>query len=274
MNVHKQSVRQRLKTLDVRPTKQRGQNFVLDESVSRAIAATCGPLDEYDVVEIGPGLGALTKHLLAARSLTVVEIEEAFCSELAAQYPHVKIIHGDAREIDYRQLGKKLTVFGNLPYVFSTEIIFKVIESRSALRTAVFLLQKEFAERMAAPPGSRTYGVLSVMIQMVADVELGIVVPGTSFHPQANVDSCVVRVTFPEVAKVSVQDMNQFRKVVRAAFHQRRKMIHNSLKSSGKVPKELVDQALQELSLDPSRRAETFSLEEFARLSDWFSSAL
>jgi 16S rRNA (adenine1518-N6/adenine1519-N6)-dimethyltransferase len=271
MNYHKHTVKKQLKRLDVKPSKQRGQNFLLDETVIEQIADFGGPREGRKVVEIGPGLGALTKYLVDADSLALIELEEQFCGELQQRFPLAQIIQGDAREVNYSEFGSNVLLYGNLPYAFSTEIIFHVLTFRSVFESAVFLLQREFAERMAAGPGSRTYGVLSVMVQLVANVELGPVVPGTVFHPQTHVSSRMLKLTFPEGMKVDVQDIQQFRRVVRAAFHQRRKMIHNSLKSSGKVPKELVDVALEELSLDPSRRAETFSLEEFARLSDWFS---
>lgn len=257
----------RLRELEVKPRKERGQNFVIDPSVIDAIVGFGAPAADDDVVEIGPGLGALTERLVVGRSLTLIEIEKRFCGELAGKFPNATIVNEDVRKVSLSDLGSGLVVFGNLPYVFSTDIIFHLVEHHRAVSRAVLLLQREFAERVAAPPGGRDYGVLSVMARAHCDASLGPIIPGTAFHPPAKVESRVLGLKFLKEPRVPEEELPWFRKVVKAAFHMRRKKIHNSLKSSGLCPAGASDRALSELGLDPGRRAETFSLEELAALA-------
>jgi 16S rRNA (adenine1518-N6/adenine1519-N6)-dimethyltransferase len=221
------------------------------------------------IVEIGPGLGALTERLLGlSADVAVIEIEPAFAADLQARFPQLKVYEGDARSFDLASLGKRLVVFGNLPYVFSTDIIFHLLEHRSVCAEAILLLQREFVERLAAPPGGRDYGSISVAVQQWSDVVIGPIVPGNSFHPPTKVESAVVRLRFRSTPRAEVRDAKWFERVVCAAFHQRRKTLLNSLGSLGNRDRVAISSALAASGIDPMRRAETLSIEEFAKLAE------
>ena len=258
-----------LQSLDVRPSKQRGQNFLIRPEIPEAIAAFGGVGSDAHVVEIGPGTGALTQHLRGARKLTLVEIEPAFCKMLAEKVPEATIVNQDVRSLDFSTLGTGLHVFGNIPYVFSTDIVFHLLESRSHVEWAVLMVQKEFAERLAASPGGREYGSISVALQLWADVELGPIVPGTAFHPPTAVESRVMRIRFLDQPRVAVSSPAHFERVVRAAFSQRRKKILNSMMSKGFWSKEVLASALEQAGLSSDLRAERLSVAEFGRLASF-----
>jgi len=263
-------VKDTLASLSVRPSKERGQNFLIDESVIQEIVKFGKPEKGERLIEIGPGLGALTKELIKLGDLTVIEIEHQFCATLAAEHPSLKVVQADVREVDLTRLkgaGEKWTLFGNLPYSFSTDIVFLLIEHANALKSGVLLLQREFAERLAAPPGGRDYGRLSVAVQLSADLTLGPIIEGTAFHPPTAVQSRLVRLQFLEAPRYDISDRAWFDKVVKGAFSQRRKKLHNSLRSSGFLSRETIDRGLAAASIDPNRRAETLSIEDFISLA-------
>jgi 16S rRNA (adenine1518-N6/adenine1519-N6)-dimethyltransferase len=250
-------VKDKLAALDIRPTKERGRNFLIDPNVIHSIAAFGNAQPGDAVVEIGPGLGALTGELRKVGPLTVIEIEEKFCDELAKKYPTgLTIVNEDVRFVDFSELGSQLVVFGNIPYRFSTDIIFHLITYRSAVKRAILMTQKEFAERLAAKPGGKEYGIPTISVQLFADVRLGPIVPGTSFHPPTQVDSQLLEITMLKEPRVALPDEVFFKRVVAAAFSQRRKMIHNSIRASGLVTGELLDRAFAEAEIAPNRRAE------------------
>ena len=258
-----------LRDLGVTPSKQRGQNFIIDPTVIEGIVEF-GAADEHEyVIEIGPGLGALTERLMAThKKMAVVEIEERFCRQLQEKFPTLRVECADVRNFDFSQLGSGLIVFGNLPYSFSTEIIFHLLDYAKTITRAVLMLQREFAERVAAPPGGRSYGALSVNAQIRADVRLGQVIPGDSFHPKANVESMLLELRMLERARYGIDDLRWFRKVVQACFLQRRKKLKNSLMASGIFPGESgVSMVLEAAGIDANKRAEALTLEEFARLA-------
>ncbi len=256
-----------LKGLGVQPSKQRGQNFVIDGDIILQFLDFARLESDERVVEIGPGLGALTTALQERSALTVIEIEPSFCSELRRQFPHITVIEGDAREVDFSAYDGA-TVVGNLPYAFSTDIVSAVVRAAPVLRRAIFMLQREFAERMAAEPGCREYGTLSVYCSLWSAMTLGPVIPGTAFHPPASVASRLIELKFLKKARVAIDDGDWFRRVVKACFHSRRRTLQNSLIASGIVPREAVAAVLTAAGIDPMRRAETLALEEFAALAD------
>jgi 16S rRNA (adenine1518-N6/adenine1519-N6)-dimethyltransferase len=256
-----------LRDLNVRPSKERGQNFLIRPEVPEAIVAFGAAPAGAHIVEIGPGTGALTQLLEGVTSLTLIEIEPKFCEYLHEKYPHATIINQDARTVDFSSIGSQLFVFGNIPYVFSTEIVFQLLQYRSAIRHAVLMVQREFAERVAAKPGGRDYGSLSVAVQIFADVELGPIVPGDSFHPPTAVQSRVMKLTFLKEPRVDVGDPAYFEIVVRGAFSQRRKKVLNSLLSCGRWTKECLLLALQGAGISPDVRAEQIDIVGFAALA-------
>jgi 16S rRNA (adenine1518-N6/adenine1519-N6)-dimethyltransferase len=161
-------------------------------------------------------------------------------------------------------------VYGNIPYVFSSEIVFHLIANRKHVKQAVMMVQKEFAERLAAPTSTRAYGSISVSAQLFADIELGMIVPGDAFHPPTEVQSRVMKLTFLESPRAHVPDYEFFQVVVRAAFSQRRKKLINSLMSQGRWTKDQILRALEVAGISPDVRAETLSVEAFARLTEAF----
>lgn len=260
-------VKDRLSEIGVRPVKERGQNFLIDSAVLDQILEFGSPLPREQLVEIGPGLGALTERLAAIAPLAVIEIEESFCADLRGRFPHISVHQGDAREFDLSRLGERITVFGNLPYAFSTEIVFHLLESRSGITRAVLLLQREFAERMAAGSGSRSYGRLSIACSLHSDLRLGPVIAGDSFHPPTSVESRLIEMRFLARPRYDVGDSAHFERVVKAAFAERRKKIINSFKAAGFFPMDSVVAGLAEAGIDPGLRAEAVDLERFAALS-------
>ncbi len=268
----KKKAHRELRELNVQPSKQRGQNFIVNPFVIESVLDFGQPLKSDALVEIGPGLGALTAALYEVacagpHALQLIEIEKNLSADLSVRFPQAKVHCNDVRQVQFSELGSELVVFGNLPYSLSTDILFHVLRQRGAIRRAVFMLQREFAERVASPPGSRTYGSLSVAIQLWCDVVLGPVVPGDAFHPPTKVESIVIQLTPRKEAAAGVTDFALFERVVRASFSKRRRTIMNSLKGSALFDAELLAKAFVELGLDPERRAESMTIDEFAGLT-------
>ncbi len=262
--------------------KSLGQNFLIDTNILNRIVDHAGLTDETAAIEIGPGIGALTEQL-ARRSKKVVafEIDQRLLpilQDTLSPYQNVKIIHKDILKADVHEMisqelaeFKDIMVVANLPYYVTTPIIMKLLEEKLPIRGIVGMLQKEVADRIAARPGTKEYGSLSIAIQYYTKAETVMVVPKTVFMPQPNVDSAVIRLTLREEPAVKVKDESFFFQVTRASFAQRRKTILNNLTSQlsdGKQKKEEIVSALKEAGIEESRRGETLSLEEFGLLSD------
>ena len=257
-----------LKTLEVRPSKSRGQNFIIQEGILALISDFGKPQAATHLLEIGPGLGSLTAEILRfEKPLAVVEIEPAFCADLKQRFPQIEIYNEDARTFDFSKLEHKVVVFGNLPYSYSTEILFHLIDSAKYIERAVLMLQREFAERVAASPGGRDYGVLSVNAQLSAEMRLGPIIEGNAFHPPTQVQSRLLELTFLKEPKVKIEDIAWFKRVVKGSFSQRRRKLLNSLSGASLVDKQFVKPALIDAGIDPGRRAETLSIAEFSKLA-------
>lgn len=256
---------------NLRPKKDWGQNFLGDEEVLGRIADACSVGEGDVVVELGAGLGHFTRAL-ADTGARVVAVErdrdlvKVLEKELAL--PNVSVLAANAADLDFASVAgaERPVVAGNLPYQLSSPILFEVLEQRAHVRRAVFLLQKEVAERIAAPPGGREYGLLSVLLQAFAHVSVVFHVRAGLFHPPPKVDSAVVRIDITETPRAEVRDTARFIKLVKAAFSQRRKTLWNSLKSAKLCPDEALLAALGQAGIDPVRRAETLSPAEFAAL--------
>ncbi|HEY7142565.1 MAG TPA: 16S rRNA (adenine(1518)-N(6)/adenine(1519)-N(6))-dimethyltransferase RsmA [Methylomirabilota bacterium] len=274
--------RQRLPRTTGRHRRALGQHFLTDPGVAARIVEAVGATTADVVCEIGAGPGTLT-WALAARvgRLVALEIDPplyARLAEAARTWPdagRVEIRLADARAFAYEDLRAlrpaptgRVLVAGNLPYSASKPILARLLAARAALDAAVLMLQREVAERIGASPGGREYGALSVFWQRWADVTPLEIVPPEAFRPPPAVESAVIRLGFRAVPRVAVGDEALFTRVVRAAFGQRRKTLGNALRGGGLGSHERLAAALAEAAIDGGRRAETLSLEEFARLAD------
>jgi 16S rRNA (adenine1518-N6/adenine1519-N6)-dimethyltransferase len=258
--------------MHIHPKKSLGQNFLTDPHYLRKIADAAQVTAVDQVLEIGPGLGHLTRELVAqAGRLVVIELDDRLIPRLHAEFgssPHVEIVHADALEYDYGLLTGKWKVVANLPYYISTPILQRLIVHRDRFTTLTLMLQKEVAERIAAQPGGKEYGFLSVLVQYSAVPRLEFVVPAGAFTPRPKVDSAVVTLTLREHREHTVEDEALFLRVIKAAFSQRRKTLRNSLSQLG-YPREIMDTVQGVTGIDLGRRAETLSVVEFGVLADF-----
>ncbi|MCG2721670.1 MAG: 16S rRNA (adenine(1518)-N(6)/adenine(1519)-N(6))-dimethyltransferase [Thermodesulfovibrionales bacterium] len=275
--------------------KRLGQHFLSDPSILKRIVGTARLEPEDLVVEIGPGPGRLTRILAGAvRRVIAIELDEALYRALRDEYAqeeNVEVVYGDALEYPYEDL-PEFKVVANIPYYITTPIIFRLLEKKSAhlnmlkgvqgipplekegmpdfrtnrLKSMTLTIQKEVAERIVARPGGKDYGVLSIMVQYLGDPELKFIIPKQAFRPVPKVDSAVIYIRIREHPAVNVRDEEQFFRIVRTAFSQRRKMLSNSLKSFGGDVKEWLDRA----EIEGVRRPETLSIGDFVRLADTF----
>jgi 16S rRNA (adenine1518-N6/adenine1519-N6)-dimethyltransferase len=255
-------------------TKRRalGQHFLRDPSIARAIVDLVAPTERDLVVEIGPGDGALTSLLVGrAGRVIALEIDRPLAAALRARLPSVEILDADARTWDYAALaapaGGRVLVLGNLPYSVGKPILMALIEARAAIHEMALMLQREVAERVAAPPGGKTYGSLSIFSQLHCDVRVAFRVPPGAFRPPPKVDSAVLHLRVLREPRVALADPRRFEHVVRAAFAQRRKMLANALGAGLGLPLDVVRRAAAAGGVDPTRRAETLTLSEFAALT-------
>ncbi len=256
--------------LSSHPSKQLGQNFIKDYRVIDRIVNVSELSPDDEVIEIGPGLGALT-FALAEKARRVVAIEKDkkladYLSESFHDHPNVELINQDALKVDYNKIynGHKLKVIANLPYSVSTPLLFKLLEAREYLSSMVLMLQLEVGERIAAGPGGKTYGSMSVLLQTFMDITSEFRVSPESFWPKPKVDSVVLKLIPLKTPRIKVSDEKLYERVVRAAFSSRRKMIGNSLQSL--LSKEAASKSLELAGIDKKRRAETLTIEEFGAL--------
>jgi 16S rRNA (adenine1518-N6/adenine1519-N6)-dimethyltransferase len=262
--------------------KSLGQNFLIDTNILHRIVDHAEITEETGAIEIGPGIGALTEQLAKrAKKVLAFEIDQRLLPILAdtlSPYPNAKVIHQDVLKADLKGTLEQefeniedLMVVANLPYYVTTPILMKLLEEQIPVRGIVVMLQKEVADRIAAKPGTKDYGSLSIAIQYYTEAETVMIVPKTVFNPQPNVDSAVIRLLRRPKPAVEVQDEAFFFQVVRASFGQRRKTILNNLVNNlpnGKQKKADIEQALATAEIDPKRRGETLSIQEFGTLSD------
>lgn len=264
--------------------KSLGQNFLIDENILNNIALSAGINEESYVLEIGPGAGALTQVLAGqAKQVLAVEIDrrlEPVLNDTLHDFDNVAIRFGDVLKLDLHQIiseefpsGATVTVVANLPYYVTTPILMKLLTGDLPINTIVVMIQKEVASRLQAEPGEKSYGSLSIAVQYIAEAKIVMTVPKTVFVPQPNVDSAVIRLDVRPEKKVQVVDEAFFFKLVRASFAQRRKTLMNNLINNlyDKDQKEHLLSILEKVGIDPGRRGETLSIEEFARLSDALS---
>jgi 16S rRNA (adenine1518-N6/adenine1519-N6)-dimethyltransferase len=260
-------------------TRALGQHFLRDGDVARRIVELAGPTLRDLVLEIGPGHGALTEALAPAGGrLIALEVDGDLAARLRQRLAgagQVEILDADATVFDYGALpglkpdpDGRVVVVGNLPYSVGTAILMALIEAGPGIDEMVLMLQKEVAERVAAPPGGKAYGSLSVLSQMACESRLAFVVPPDAFRPPPQVYSAVLHLRVRSAPPVPVSDPARFRTVVRAAFAQRRKSLSNALAAGLGLSTARARAALTAAGIDPMRRAETLTLAEFARLAE------
>ena len=247
-----------------------GQNFLSDPGVIANIIAEIAPNHDDCMVEIGPGLGAMTTPLLAGLNhLHVVEIDRDLIVRLKNNFSASKLtVHeGDALNFDFGKLAAHdLRIVGNLPYNISTPILFHLAQFAAQVKDMHFMLQKEVVDRMVAEPGGSDFGRLSVMLQYRYDMDRLFIVPPESFVPAPKVDSAIVRMIPRPLSALTAVDEEMFATVVSAAFSQRRKMLRNTLR-------ELISEAdLEALGIKPTARAETLSVEDYINISNTLTS--
>lgn len=255
-----------------RPRRRFGQHFLVDAGVAGRIVELVDPRPGELVLEIGPGRGALTAGLLARLPrLAAVEIDRDLAADLARRFadPRFHLIVGDVLALDLARLlaqerQERLLVVGNLPYNITAPLLFRLLEQAPLMSGALLMLQREVARRLAAQPGGREYGLLTVLLGQRAEMTARLEVDSRAFRPVPKVQSTVLELRFLDRPRYPVQDEALFSRVVRAAFGQRRKMLRNSLSSLGTG----LDEAAARAAIDLERRAETLSVEEFGRLSD------
>ena len=264
------SPRALLEKYGLRAKKSWGQNFLGDEEILDAIARLAVEAPGERVVELGAGLGHLTARLAAhGGAVTAVERDRDMARVLRGELGEaITLLEADAVRLDYRALaaGGRVAVVGNLPYHLTSPILFSLLEQAEHVSRAVFLVQEEVAERLAASPGTKDWGLLSVLLQQRATVSLELRVPRGAFLPPPRVESAVVRIGFG-APRVEVEDDPWFRRVVKAGFAQRRKVLPNALAGAGLGAQGPILEALGAAGIDPRRRGETLTVEEWARLA-------
>ncbi len=258
---NKNYIKDLMKHSGLKFNKRFGQNFLVDKNIINKIVDTIDIKPGDSVLEIGPGIGAITGEIVSRGArLNVVEIDRGFVEILKTNFDTVNVIEGDILKTDLSFLTDGVKIVGNLPYYITTPIIMHFLESDINFSSLTFMMQKEVGERIAAEVGTKEYGVLSVISQMLSDVTLEFVVSPNSFIPKPNVDSIVVTFRKKEVPF----NKDGVIKVVKAAFSSRRKTIKNSL--SNHFDKELVNSALESAGIDPSIRAERLILDDFINI--------
>lgn len=260
--------REGLAALGVRPRRGLGQNFLVDSRVVERIVAAAGVAGRT-VVEIGPGMGALSDALAEhAGDLALVEIDSRMAERLRERFSgrtHVRVIAADALTVDYAALvpgGQRGLAVANLPYSVGSQILLRLIDARERFERLVLMLQREVAERLVARPGSKTYGVITLWTALFGRAELLFRVSPGSFVPRPKVESAVVSIALQVEPRVALADERHFRAVVRAAFAQRRKTLRGALARLATAAE------IEAAGIEPRRRGETLSLEEFATLSN------
>lgn len=263
--------------------KSLGQNFLIDANILKNIIRHAGINETTGVVEVGPGIGALTEQLaIHADKVIAFEIDQRLLpilKDTLKAYNNVEIIYKDVLEADvheaiesYFDKDQKVHVVANLPYYITTPILMKLLREKLPVTSLTVMIQKEVADRMAAKPNSKSYGSLTIAIQYYTTAEVVMNVPKTVFMPQPNVDSSILRLTIREEPPVHVENEDFFFTIVQASFAQRRKTLRNNLSNhfKGILDKDAIQTVFDALGMDGTRRGESLHMEEFATLANAF----
>lgn len=268
--------REIIKYFEFKFNKNLGQNFLIDQNILDKIVEGA-ELDSDDcVIEIGPGIGTLTQEMAKhCKRVIAIEIDDTLISilnETLANFDNIKIIHKDALKVNFKELIREenlenVKVAANLPYYLTTPIITNLLIQKPGIKSITVMIQKEVAERILSKPGTKEYGALSLLCRYYSDVHKICRVSQNCFVPKPKVESEVVRMDIRETPSVSVIDEDLLFKVIRNAFNMRRKTLWNALKQTG-LPENSLKEAFERAGIDPVRRGETLTLEEFGKLSD------
>jgi 16S rRNA (adenine1518-N6/adenine1519-N6)-dimethyltransferase len=269
------SIRKELAEQGLIPRKKWGQHFLTDKNILKKVIKTAEIGKEDVVLEVGPGLGEMTQALAQeAKKVIAVEIDARLVEVLRNKLvdtPNVEVLRGDILKLDVRKhLGSEkrpVKVVANLPYQISTPLLFHFIGSRDLFSALILMLQREVAERMVAPPGKKAYGPLSVLVQSVADISICFIVKPSAFFPPPEVESAVIRLSWKERPMIAPEQEEGFRAVVKGCLGYRRKTLANALKHSDLLLPEDLEKRLEEIGIDPRRRPETLSVQEFVDLA-------
>ena len=269
-----QEARAALRESDFRPRKRLGQNFLVHEGVLESILRLVALSPESEVLEIGPGLGFLTRRLVEkARKVWAVEVDPFLVKWLResplGSHPSFDLVHSDILKAPLEEIlpARKVKLVANLPYRISTPVLFRLLELRERFSFLVLMVQREVAERMAGSPGTKSYGSLSVWCQVHGQITTKVPVSPEAFFPRPKVRSMVLRLDLYPHPRIAPEDFSVLRGLVRAAFGQRRKTLRNALASWLKVKGDEMELFLRFHGIDPRRRGETLSLDEFIRLT-------
>ena len=258
----------------LRANKKLGQNFLINESIIYDIVKKANVTKEDVVIEIGPGLGSLTKELINnAKKVIAIELDPNMIDILKSRFgifDNFEVIYGDVLKIDLEELIKgydSVKVVANLPYYITTPIIMKLLADKLKIKSITVMVQKEVGERICATHKDKEYGAITVSVQYYSEPQIIIDVPKENFLPAPEVDSCVIRLDMREKPLVSLKDEKLFFRLVKGAFTQRRKTINNSLTCSGKSKEEIIV-ALNKLGIDSKLRAENLSIQQYADIAN------
>jgi 16S rRNA (adenine1518-N6/adenine1519-N6)-dimethyltransferase len=264
------SVRKMVAQYEIHPRKRLGQSFLEDKNIIRRIVALAEPAGDETVVEIGAGLGSMTEELAKmAGRVIALEVDQRLVGILRERFAgqdRVEVLQMDVLKYDFSSAcpGGRIKVVGNIPYHISSPILFRLLDFRRSISLMILMFQKELADRITAPPGTKDYGIPSVLVARYTRATCELTVPPTCFYPVPDVVSSVLRITVRQ--EPSLPDEALFAKIVRAAFAQRRKTLWNNLRHIG-IPEEMVGRMFAGSGIDRTRRAETLSVEEFSLLT-------
>lgn len=276
-------VKQAMQQHQFHPRKKWGQNFLVDRNITNKIIDACAPAEGQYVVEIGPGLGALTGSLASrCQGVLAVEIDRGFepvLTGLTGEQPNIKLLFADVLAVNIEEElsrafalneSPSFMVCANIPYNITSPILFKLLEECPRMTAATLMIQKEVAQRIVAPPGGKTYGLLSITAGYYAQVEYVMTVSRHCFYPEPEVDSSVIRI-IPRAVKPELADEKLFKSLLKAAFQKRRKTLLNICTGFFPLSKAEVEIRLQEIGINPGARPENLSMEEYVRLANHFT---
>ena len=274
MDLEDYKTQELVKKYNFKFSKSLGQNFLIDDSVLTDIVDGASVDDKDFIIEIGPGVGTLTaKLLMKAKKVTSIELDNdliPILQEELGEHENFDLIHNDALKVDFNSLigdEPSVKLVANLPYYVTTPIIVKLLKDGYNFKSLTIMIQKEVAERINAEPNCKEYGALSVLVQYYCNTSIVRRVAPSCFIPRPKVESIVIRLDRLEAPRVNVKDETLMFALVRAGFNMRRKTLWNATKAFN-LSKEKLEEAFEKSGIDPKRRAETLSIEEFAHLSD------